>query len=293
MPNCSYPRRESSLLLVLLSCGLALSLLAPTQSWAQLTHYSFIELVDGQVSDRFSVRIPVPAGREALLTSASFEVISAQAFAKTDTAAATSPLPADVKFAVTNSAVGFAARRPELVVDLNVERSSGRGNLFVLGRYTYTETPGSLQPRTGPNEPTTSVLAEGRIVKVAVGDDGIYAIDAALLKSLGLSQTGGPSAVRVFTKGGAMLPERVGAAYPIDLLEVALLEQGNGDANWNAGERLLFYGEGEDVWAWDSLRRAFDRTENLYAEETYYYLKVEGVGLRVAVDPELLSLIHI
>lgn len=136
-------------------------------------------------------------------------------------------------------------------------------------------------------EPTSSVLAEGDVYQLAVDADGVYRIDAELLRALGLDpDSADPTAIRLYSKGGAMLPELVGAPYVTDLAEVGLLEVGDGDASWDSGERLLFYGEGADTWVWNP-RAAdgagdFARVEHLYDERTYYYLKVGGRGLRVA-----------
>ncbi len=246
---------------------------------AQGTHTGSLVLPQGVFSSDYTVAIPLPDGGGAVLTGS--------AFAKTDGSSAARALAPDELVEVTGAEVGFAGRRTFLYVDVRVERQDTSADLTVAASLDYQTAGVALRPRSGPVEPKTSVLASGKIAKVSVGEDGIYSIDAAFLKDAGLEQAGGPKAVRLYTKGGAMLPEQVGVDYPVDLREVALVEQGNGDANWDGGERLLFYGEGEDVWRWNDADLGWDRTENLYAEETYYYLSVGGDGLRARTIPNV------
>ncbi len=241
---------------------------------AQSTHTANIVLPKGLNAASYTVGIPLPEGRGATLVNS--------AFAKTSTTGAGQELGADATVEVTRAEVGFAAGLPLLYVDLAVTRQDTSASLEITATLDYQLGASALQARSGPIEPTTSVLASGKFAKLAIGEDGIYVIDPALLKEAGLAEAGGPKAVRVYTKGGAMLPERVGDNYPVDLREVALIEQGNGDGTWDGGERLLFYGEGEDTWSWNEDELGWDRTENLYAEETYYYVSVGGEGLRAA-----------
>ena len=176
----------------------------------------------------------------------------------------------------------LAARDPKLFVDVTAVRAAGStGDLDFGVDVTYSVRPARrLGARSGPSEPTSSVLAQGTFVKLAVDEHGVYQLDKAFLDDLGIDADA-PGNVRLYSKGGAMLPERVGDDYPVDLQEVALLEVGNGDGAWDDGERLLFYGEGEDVWRFDDALADFTRVENLYAEQTYYYVTAGGDGLRV------------
>ena len=241
---------------------------------AQSTHVAQRVLPQGRSSAQWSLSVPLPTGTTAALSSA--------AFAKTDG----TPLPPDVDVIVASAFASPAGDAPLLHVQLEATRENARDALGLRMELTYTtSTDSRLARRSGPTEPLESVLAAGKVVKLAVDEDGVYVIDAGLLGDVGLGTDGGPGAVRLYSKGGAMLPERVGDDYPVDLQEVALLSQDDGDGVWEAGERLLFYGEGEDVWSWNEADGGWDRTENLYAERTNYYLKVGGEGLRIATAP--------
>ncbi len=198
---------------------------------------------------------------------------------------ATPGLEATFAFAKTR----FAARRPLLSIAVTLERTDGSGGeLNVTASANYRVTDGVLAARTVSTiEPTTSVFASGEVYKLSVDEDGIYAIDAELLGRLGLSADDiSPGEIHLYSKGGAMLPEVVGAPYEPDVQEVSLLELGNGDGKFDGGEKLLFFGQGEDVWYWDAGRTDdFVRRENLYSEVTHYYLKVGGPRDPIATKP--------
>jgi len=243
------------------------------ESFAQTTvsDTSTYTLSAGVNSIDFQWTAALPRGAEAELTSLSLETEGDAAL-----------LALNAAFAKTYPSIAG----PIFTAYFQAERKDQQSNQKQLSftiRVSYKQTTGGrLSARSGPQEPTNSVLGDGKIIKLAVDEDGVFQIDAALLADLDLPTNAGPAAVRLYSKGGAMLPERVGEPYPTDLQEVALLEIGNGDATWDAGERLVFYGEGEDVWTWNDQAADFRRTENLYSEQTFYYLKVGGEGSRMA-----------
>jgi hypothetical protein len=129
-----------------------------------------------------------------------------------------------------------------------------------------------------------SVLASGSWFKIGVTTSGIYKIDAAFLKKLGLSQTNIPSsAFRLFGNGGAMVSEDNSIPRPDDLQENALEVVDGGTGVFGAGAYLLFYAAGPDIWITDSVNRRFSHQKNLYTDTAYYFLSINtgGSGLRV------------
>ncbi len=269
----SAPQRISSFCSAVLSAVLVLA--AGWSSAQSAVATELFVLPQGLSSTTYSWSIPLPPGRSATLSDFTL------------TTKAGTALPAELRYSIPEAATFNSFRQPLLNIYFEVSRSGGDDELQLLGTATYvTTSASSLSPRNGPQEPFNSVLATGKIAKLAVDEDGIYQIDAGLLEELGLSTSSSPANVRLYSKGGAMLPERVGDSYPVDLQEVALQEVGNGDNKWDSGERLLFYGQGEDVWLYDTARQDFARRENLYAEKTYYYLKVEGQGARINTLPQ-------
>lgn len=80
--------------------------------------------------------------------------------------------------------------------------------------------------------PDTSVLAEGKWVKIAVSESGVYSLSFSRLASMGFSD---PSKVAIYGYGGNLLYEDFSQSYCKDLPEVPVKRTGNA---------LLFYAEG-------------------------------------------------
>ena len=245
--------------------GLLLCSASQLAAQSNATNVQRLVLPKGQDTAAYTLVIDLPQGREADLQRV--DVLDAGS--------------SGARIHSASAKTYYAGQDPKLFVEVVVVNGATTTTQEIALETAYQLRTRSLASRNGPQEPAESVLAGGDLVKLSVDDHGIYQLDRAFLQSLGLNPAS-PSQVRVYSKGGAMLPERVGQPYPVDLQEVALFEKGNGDASWDEGERLLFYGEGEDVWRFDSLLQDFTREENLYGEVTHYYVGVGGSGLRVA-----------
>lgn len=127
-----------------------------------------------------------------------------------------------------------------------------------------------------------SVLASGNWYQISVQQTGVYKVDGAFLQKLGIMANGIPSAsIRVHGYGGAMLPEDNSTPIPDDLPELAIWVEDGGDGSFNGSDYFLFYAEGPDTWAKDSLNRRFRHQRNLYSRSSYYYISIQGAGLRL------------
>ncbi|HVU58914.1 MAG TPA: C25 family cysteine peptidase, partial [Puia sp.] len=142
-----------------------------------------------------------------------------------------------------------------------------------------------LQPR-GVAQRTykqVSSLASGSWYKVAVSAPGIYKVDLALLRSLGVGAQGlSSSSIRLFGNGGAVLPESCNGIRTDDLIEDAIEMVDGGDGNFGEGDYFLFYAPGPHHWAKDSVNRGFTHSTNIYTEFAYYFINIGGgAGKRV------------
>jgi hypothetical protein len=125
-----------------------------------------------------------------------------------------------------------------------------------------------------------SVLADGNWYKIGVRSNGVFRIDAQLLERLGLNPAGiNPAHVRLFGNGGGMLPQPNGAFRYSDLVENALEQIGTG-SRFDDQNYLLFYGQGPDVFYYDEEERFFHFQKNIYADTSYYFLKIEPSGAK-------------
>lgn len=132
-------------------------------------------------------------------------------------------------------------------------------------------------------ETQKSVLSEGSWYKIGVVENGVYAIDVALLQSIGVkSDPINPSRIRLFGNPAGVLPERNSTPRYDDLSELAIMVTGAEDGAFDGEDRILFYGEGPVKMSL-SATNAYSYTRNPYTDTTYYFLCVDGEedGLRV------------
>lgn len=128
----------------------------------------------------------------------------------------------------------------------------------------------------------TSILNTGTWYKIKIPKRGIYKIDYAFLQSLGIDPAGvDPRHIRLFGNGGTVLPERADSTQPDDLIENAIAMHANGNT-FNPGDYFLFYANGPQSWAKDSLRQRFIHSNNYYEDYSYYFLVCDlGPGKRI------------
>lgn len=135
---------------------------------------------------------------------------------------------------------------------------------------------GSVQQIQAKSFAASSVLASGTFYKVAVTNDGLYKIDKAFLESIGISTTGlNPNHLHVFGNGAGPLSSDNSKYRPDDLVNNAIEVVGGQDGSFDNGDYLLFYGYGPHRWDNDGTS-GFTRTTNVYSDESYYFITVNG-----------------
>ena len=128
-----------------------------------------------------------------------------------------------------------------------------------------------------------SVLAAGNWQKLAVSGPGIHKIEGSWLQSTGLAPLPIPSGtIRLFGNGGASLGESNSAPYTDDLSEIAIEVVDGGDGQFNPSDYLLFYATGPHTWTPDLPNQRFQYLKNPYADKSFYYLTIGGVGKRIS-----------
>ena len=138
--------------------------------------------------------------------------------------------------------------------------------------------PAKISSLTKHTYVPSSALASGKFVKVKVKETGIYKLTYEALNSMGIS----PANVRVFGYGGALLDQDFTKSKPDDLPEIAVwMEKGN-DGVFNAGDYILFYGQGIVKWTYDQTKSMFTHTLNHYANEGFYFITSDaGEGKKI------------
>lgn len=128
-----------------------------------------------------------------------------------------------------------------------------------------------------------SVLSEGRWFKIGVTQTGIYRIDAAFLKQLGVNPTEiNPRNLRLFGNGGAMLPQPNGALRATDLIENAVLVKGEADGRFDDSDALWFFGQSPHQVRYNAIEKRLEHQLNTYSDTTFYFLQIgTQAGLRM------------
>ncbi|HUR11802.1 MAG TPA: type IX secretion system sortase PorU [Flavitalea sp.] len=127
-----------------------------------------------------------------------------------------------------------------------------------------------------------SVLASGNWYKIAIDKPGIYKIDAAFLRSLGISASNLPTnSLRLFGSTVSMLPEKSGFSPIDDLTEISLQVEDGSDGILNENDYFLFFAPGPDTWSYDSLQKSFRHIKNLYSDKSYFFISLDRDGKRI------------
>lgn len=188
---------------------------------------------------------------------------------------------------------GSYQHEPVTRVDVRlIRRNPATGRLERLMSYTPNARTASGTSADGVASDTTTLkawLGSGSWGKVGVTQTGMYKLTGDNLRRLGLDPaTLDPRNLHVLGRGGAMLPEVIGQVADVGLHEMAIQVVGQDDGRFDAGDYLLFYGEGPVTWAYSSELGAFQHSGNLYADTIQYIVGVNASpGLRVR--PETLT----
>ncbi len=135
----------------------------------------------------------------------------------------------------------------------------------------------------------SSILADGKWVKLAVQQLGIYQLTYNQLSDYGFNPDQiNPANIRLFGNGPGMLPQPNSSPRPNDLLEVAISVVGGDDGHFDPTDYILFYASGPDLLRFDTLSASFYYEKHLFANENYYFLTVDNQpGLRIGTQPTL------
>ncbi len=187
----------------------------------------------------------------------------------------------NVETNITRQRNGFTAK----VSFVPIVKRGNRFERLVEAELSVTHLPRpDIRPRD-PQGTTVSVLNDGDIYKFAVTETGMYRLTYDFLKNkLGIANLDNidPRTIKIFGNGGGMLPTYVGANRMDDLEENHILVAGEADGKFDAGDYILFYGEGADKWLFNETNSEFDLQKNLYDTQNFYFVKISpGNGLRL------------
>ncbi len=114
------------------------------------------------------------------------------------------------------------------------------------------------------NWKASSVLKQGKWVKIAISEKGIIKIPYSKLISLGFPD---PAKVNVYGSGGIILSEDPGEINYDDLIQCAVWRDKN-----NGADCLFFYAPGTTEWTYDAIKRVYRHRLNDYSTKGYFFL---------------------
>ncbi|MBQ7192059.1 MAG: type IX secretion system sortase PorU [Paludibacteraceae bacterium] len=112
----------------------------------------------------------------------------------------------------------------------------------------------------------TSVLANGKFVKIRIEATAVYSLSYDEIAAQGLN----PQTVSVLGYGGAMLNQNFTKAMIDDLPIVPIYIHRGADGQFGSGDYILFFAQGSV--SWDYTNGTFEHTRNPYSDYGYYFL---------------------
>jgi hypothetical protein len=132
-----------------------------------------------------------------------------------------------------------------------------------------------------------SVLNQGDWYKIGVAESGVYKLDKAALRGMGLDVASlNPNNLHLYGNSMGILPQPNAAKRPDDLAENNILFKGNTNNTLEDDEYFLFYSPGAHTW--QAQGGIFRHRNNIYTDTTFYFVSVNtAAGLRVPTAPAL------
>jgi len=157
------------------------------------------------------------------------------------------------------------------------------GNMLKLQSFDLQVVKSSLPRKISPLKirtyVSTSVLAQGKFVKIRISESGIFKLTYEDLVSMGVD----PANVRIFGYGGSVLAQSFLLPKIDDLPEVAIYMNKGLDGVFNSGDYILFYAQGINKWSYDKTISMFTHVVNSYSSYGYYFVTSDvGTGKRIA-----------
>lgn len=148
----------------------------------------------------------------------------------------------------------------------------------------------NLVKNKSSNFAAASVLrpGSGEWYRIKVEADGVYKIDYAFLKSIGIDVDNiHPNDINIYGNGFGRLPEDNSKYRPDDLLKNDILVVGDADGSFDKNDYILFYAKGPHKWEQNG--DGFHFVRNYYADHTAYFINVNSADSPARVQNAHLS----
>lgn len=131
---------------------------------------------------------------------------------------------------------------------------------------------------------SNSALSTGTWYKIGISKSGVFKLNYNFLKTqLGIDIDNiDPRNISLFGYGGGTLPQKNNIERPDDLVENAIVVEGENDGKFDKTDYILFYGQGQTTWFYDSSNFLFRHQMNNYSDTAFYFISIDqGIGKRI------------
>lgn len=130
---------------------------------------------------------------------------------------------------------------------------------------------------------SNSMLNTGRWYKFGVPQEGVYKLDYAFLKKIGLSVDAiNPANIRVFGHRAGMLPELAGADREDDIREIPIKVVSATGNSFGASDYVLAYLPGPEKWTYNAAKQLFVAQKHFYSDTKNFFITTDaGAGARI------------
>jgi hypothetical protein len=128
-----------------------------------------------------------------------------------------------------------------------------------------------------------SVLSSGNWYKISVEKTGIHKISYSDLANYGIAVDEiDPQSISLYGNTAGMLSESYDDPFYTDLQEISIEVIGEEDGSFQPADYILFYGQGPNIWDYNSTSKRFNHVVNWYSSSTSYFLNIgNGSGKRI------------
>lgn len=153
--------------------------------------------------------------------------------------------------------------------------------------YSFGSSIGRSRAKKSMTFASQSLLSSGEWFKIGVISDGVHKLSYNFLKQLGLDVDNmDPRNISLFGYGGGLLPRANNEDRPDDMVEMAIQVVGENDGSFNRNDYVLFYGEDQVEWFYDSSESRFRHQIHTYSDTTFYFLSLDqGSSKRILQEP--------
>jgi len=126
---------------------------------------------------------------------------------------------------------------------------------------------------------TNSKLETGEWYKIAVLNDGVFKMTYDYLKKLGVDiDNVNPNDFKLYGNGGGELPQLNSTYRADDIVQNAVYIEGTVDDSFDKGDYVLFYGQSQDIWSYNSTTTRYEHAKNRYSDTTFYFITFSNTG---------------